>query len=202
MTHNTAVIQKQPHSRPDHEQHAPSDAVRVVCMCSTMLDQCAEFAAKLDDSSFIGESKVLAGGTIGKHIRHTLDHFAAALHGAGDGVQPGAMIDYDRRRRDVPIESDRTVAGEAARDLSRRISALDESVLRGPVRIRVMLSSDGVEAELESTLARELAFAAHHAIHHCAMMKAIAAEFGVVCSQDFGKAPSTLRFEATAVDRR
>jgi uncharacterized damage-inducible protein DinB len=173
----------------------------VAAMCTSMLDQCAAFVAALPDGVFTANSTVLAGGTIGKHVRHSLDHFAAALAGAGDGLSPGTLIEYDRRQREVPVEVDRAVAKDAALALSKHIGALPETVLSGPARIRMMLSSDGVEAELQTTLARELAFAAHHAIHHHAMIKAIAAEFGVQSSPDFGKAPSTLRFEATAPDR-
>ena len=68
----------------------------------------------------------------------------------------------------------------------------------GPVRIRVMLSGDGTEAELDSTVVREVAFATHHGIHHVAMMKAIAGEMGVSLDGDIGKAPSTIQHERGA----
>lgn len=67
--------------------------------------------------------------------------------------------------------------------------------MHAPVRVRVMVSGDGAETELVSSLARELAFATHHAVHHQAMMRAIAGEFGVEASSDFGKAPSTINHE-------
>jgi hypothetical protein len=51
--------------------------------------------------------------------------------------------------------------------------------------------------ELVSTLGRELAFATHHAVHHQAMMKAIAFEFGVEVEECFGKAPATVNAERT-----
>jgi len=63
------------------------------------------------------------------------------------------------------------------------------------VIVRVMLTSDGQDTTLPSTFGRELAFAAHHAIHHHAMIKAIAEEFGIATPAEFGKAPSTLNFE-------
>ncbi len=59
-------------------------------------------------------------------------------------------------------------------------------------------SSDG-EMELESTIGRELGFVAHHAIHHMAMVKIIALQtLGIEEDElplNFGKAPSTVRFE-------
>jgi len=66
------------------------------------------------------------------------------------------------------------------------------------VRVRVMLCADGQHAELGSTLGRELAFAAHHAVHHHAMVAAIAAEFGLSAPDGFGRAPSTIHHEHAA----
>ena len=67
------------------------------------------------------------------------------------------------------------------------------------VNASFMLSSDGNEMELKSTIGRELGFCAHHAIHHMAMVKIIATQtLGVDVNElpmDFGKAPSTVNFE-------
>jgi hypothetical protein len=70
-----------------------------------------------------------------------------------------------------------------------------------PVYASFMLSSDASELELDlsSTIGREMGFAAHHAIHHLAMVKIIAVHtLGLEESElpdDFGMAPSTTRFE-------
>ncbi len=69
------------------------------------------------------------------------------------------------------------------------------------VNASFMLSSDiDDEMELESTIGRELGFCAHHAIHHLAMVKVIAIQtIGLKegeLPENFGKAPSTTRFEA------
>jgi hypothetical protein len=63
------------------------------------------------------------------------------------------------------------------------------------VTVRVMVSSEGRTSDLGSTVGRELAFAAHHALHHHAMMKFIADSFGCITPADFGKAPSTVHHE-------
>ncbi len=164
----------------------------VCCQADAVLDQCACFIESVADDKFSQPSAVLAGGTIGKHLRHTLDHYKALM----DGHASNTPVDYDHRTREVPIETDRSAAGEAVAELRARIADLDEQALSSPVRIRVMLTSDGDETELTSTVARELAFASHHAIHHNAMMKAIAMEMDVSCSDCFGVAPSTLEYQA------
>jgi hypothetical protein len=154
-----------------------------------LLGQCEAIIGAVGDGPFVAGSAVLAGGTIGKHLRHTLDHYAAIV-----GRRRGEPIDYDHRERGVPVESSRVAAREQVTSLRAAISAL-EGTGADEVRIRVMLSGDGREAVLRSTVAREVAFATHHAVHHVAMMRAIALEHGVELGADVGKAPSTINYE-------
>lgn len=156
-----------------------------------LLEQCATFIQSIPEAVYTADATTIRGGTIGKHVRHSLDHFAAALSGLS-GSEP---IDYDHRARNVPMETERGSALAAIRTMQSQIASLNESTITSQVRIRVMLASDGSDAVLPSTLARELAFATHHAIHHNAMMKTIAAEFGLEVGDEFGKAPSTINFE-------
>jgi uncharacterized damage-inducible protein DinB len=158
-----------------------------------ILSQCESFVRSLDDSAYTGKSTSLSGGTVGKHLRHTLDHFAAALA----ALDHAGVIDYDHRDRDVPMESDRQHALRAIAALRDRLGRAAAEPAETPVSIRVMISGAGDEAELRSTFGRELAFATHHAVHHQAMMKVIAAEFGAILGADFGTAPSTIKFNTT-----
>jgi hypothetical protein len=173
------------------EQRSP--APLVVGAGLTLLAECAALVRQsaASDGVYAAASRVLPGGTIGKHVRHSLDHFRAVL----EGSEGGGMIDYDHRERDVPMESVPEAALEAIAELCLRLGKVGELHLQQPVRVRVMLSGSGEEAELASTLGRELAFATHHAVHHHAMIGAIAAEMGVAAGADFGKAPSTINHE-------
>lgn len=164
----------------------------VALAANALLAQCADFVQRMTDHAYAADSRVLPGGTAGKHVRHTIDHFAAIVAAHDEG----APIDYDHRERDVPMESLRHEALRVIEHLQARIAAQSPASLKATVRVRVMLAADGTETELDSTLARELAFATHHAIHHLAMMKAIAAEFGIRCPESLGKAPSTLHHES------
>lgn len=157
-----------------------------------LLEQCACFIQSLPEAVYTADATTIRGGTIGKHVRHSLDHFVAAV----SGLDSSEAIDYDHRARNVPMETERASALAAIRSLQARLASMTEQELTTPVRIRVMLATDGSGAELPSTLVRELAFATHHAIHHNAMMKTIAAEFGLDVGDEFGKAPSTLNFES------
>ena len=169
----------------------PAELQPVAAAAAALLNQCEEFIRGVPIAAYATESRTLKGGTIGKHIRHTLDHFRAALDGA-PSLRGARVIDYDHRQREVPMETQPSEALLAIAGLREQLVRLDAEQLRAPVRIRVMLTGDGAETELGSTLARELAFAVHHAIHHHAMMGAIASEQGLAVAPEFGKAPSTI----------
>ena len=164
----------------------------VAQQAAAVLAQCSGFIEILPDAVYIAPSSTIKGGSIGTHVRHTLDHFRALL----DGHARGEAVLYDQRARGVPVETNRAEALDAAERLLEAIVALDAAALEAPVRVQIMLAADGTTAELGSTLGRELAFASHHAIHHCAMMNAIALEHGQQAQDGFGKAPSTLCHQA------
>lgn len=155
-----------------------------------VLEQCSGFLAGVDRTRYIAPCPGLLGSTIGQHVRHSLDHFGAVLGGLD-----GQIIDYDHRERQTPIERDPGAALHALHEVCDRLWRAAENELSGPVRVRVMLTADGGDTLLGSTLARELAFAAHHAVHHYAMMAAIAVELRLGVPEGFGKAPSTLNHE-------
>ena len=171
--------------------HDAPQATHPATRCAlAMLDQCAAMLTDLPDACYTAPSNRMLGSTIGQHVRHALDHFSATLAGAD-----GAVIDNDHRERDTPLERSRTAALDTIAAITAALAGLDHADADRAVSVRVMLSADGAEAELRSTLARELAFAAHHAVHHHAMVASIALERGAALPPGFGKAPSTLHHE-------
>ncbi len=170
---------------------------RVALAACATLQQCAAFVETLTDAVYTTPSVRIAGSTIGQHVRHALDHFAAAA-----GALDGQAIDYDHRDRDTPVERDRQEALRQIRAIQSTLGSVGADATMAVVRVRVMISGAGDEATLDSTFGRELAFASHHAIHHHAMIASIAREHGVEPPQGFGKAPSTLHHEESRTDAR
>lgn len=170
-------------------EHACLSAVAAI----GALQQCAVLLRRLDDRAYSTAGTIAGNGSIGQHVRHSLDHFAAALAGVH-----GAVINYDRRERGTSIESSTGLAlGEIER-ITGQLSEIDDHAARRRVRIRVVIDASGAEDEHDSTLGRELAFAAHHAVHHHAMIASIADAMGVEVPAGFGKAPATLAHERGA----
>ena len=172
----------------DHAGHG-TDACAAAA--DALLAQAQGLIEGLDDSAYTYSSPVMMRGTIGKHVRHCLDHFSAAL----GVIEAGGVIDYDHRERNVPMETSRDEALKVIAGLRSALARVDRAAALREVEVRVMLTAAGDEATLRSTLARELAFAAHHAQHHHAMMQVIADELGAATPDGFGKAPSTLNHE-------
>lgn len=157
--------------------------------------------------------------SIGQHYRHSLDHsefaiLVASTHLGYSGnfeIADVVALRYDQRVRGGTLEKD---VVEARKRIVSMIDVLDEmksnyeanpnlgNITKQSVNAAFMLSGgdceDG-EMELQSTIGRELGFVAHHAIHHNAMVRVIAVNsIGLEeheLPEDFGKAPSTIRFE-------
>ena len=162
----------------------------VAACASATLAQCAALLRTVRPGDYTRPSESMGGGTIGQHVRHSLDHFAAILN-----QDESSCIDYDTRERGTSIEADPASAVGLIDQLVSSLDDLGVEALDASVTVQVMLTGDGQRAALTSTLARELAFASHHAIHHHAMIGAIAKEHGLALPEDFGKAPSTVDHE-------
>lgn len=128
-------------------------------------------------------------GSMGGHVRHVLDHIRSFIEAVGQD-----RVDYDHRERDTPVESDPAVALEVAADLVQHLNNIDTSSFNRSITVRVMLSDADGQAELQSTIGRELAFVLSHTIHHFALLGAMARAADITLPEHFGHAPSTIAY--------
>ena len=141
------------------------------------------------------------------------------IHPPPDGSSTGTTtidIHYDVRARGGPDEHDMDMAERRIQQTIETLSNLstsggwdddDSDTSRSqqqqpqqPVYACFMLSGgDPQEFRLPTTIHRELGFAAHHAIHHMALVKIIALETLKIPAErlpfEFGRAPSTVVFD-------
>lgn len=125
-------------------------------------------------------------GTIGAHVRHTLDHVAAL-------VATNSRFDYDRRSRGTPVETDQSVA---VREILRLQAALERWSRTGLTEMMPVTAmvAPGQSVTGWSSRARELAFVVSHTIHHQAIISVLLEMQGIgIASRDFGYSPSTPR---------
>ena len=160
------------------------------------------------------------GASIGQHLRHSTDHFVRFLQGvtassscchlasstaatvttgaAAEAAADGSdfLVRYDARERGsdavLQRERDPAVAAALLEELGEAIARLRDQDLRRTLRVSFVLSRGGdVETPFDSTVGRELAFCAHHAVHHNASIRQVAEGLGLEVPETFGFAPST-----------
>ncbi|MDP5135716.1 DinB family protein [Rheinheimera baltica] len=152
------------------------------------LQQAEDFLFKLTPSQYIAAAAD-GGSSIGKHMRHILDHFFAIANSDG-------LVNYEQRQRGTALEADPALALAKLAQLKTWLKQLPQQQLTRSVMVR---SDIGIGTQqlvnVESTLGRELMFACSHAIHHYAMLKQLyQQQTGQCLRAEFGLAPSTATF--------
>ena len=116
--------------------------------------------------------------------------------GSGGSDASPPLVRYDLRERGSAAvlrrETDPARAIALLDELTARVRGLRDADLRRPLAVSFVLGrGEGTETAFASTLGRELAFCAHHAVHHNASMRQIAEALGLAVPPEFGFAPST-----------
>jgi uncharacterized damage-inducible protein DinB len=158
-----------------------------------ILDQLATMCHELRDAEFTASLGLLQGNSVGKHLRHVIEFFELLAEGSGRG-----LVNYDLRRHDPDLESDRTLVLQRLRSLGQKVADLDTE---SPLSLEVSYGrSQSDSVVIRSSCERELAYNIEHAIHHMAIMKiAITSCFPQASlPEDFGIAYSTRRYRDSA----
>lgn len=158
-----------------------------------ILGQGEELLGTLSDAAYTTKLAAAYDASIGGHYRHCLDHFHSLVEARG-----GAVVNYDHRRRDPLIESDRFAALNETRRLREALVITDASELARLVEVicKTSYASGGSQNAIAS-VGRELMYAVAHAVHHYALIGIIANLQGVPLPAGFGVAPSTIQHQQT-----
>ena len=145
----------------------------------------------LKDTDYVTKIPSVYNSSVGGHIRHSLDHFNAII--AATKQTEHKLADYDTRKRNTDIETNRQLALEAVNQLLETITTLNFEE-----NIEISFIGDDktfTTFTLPSYVGRELSFASHHAIHHMSMVKLImqAMQYEFPKDSGIGIAPSTAK---------
>lgn len=143
----------------------------------------------IKNEDYTRKTEILSGATIGQHIRHILEFYLLLVSGSFSG-----SICYDKRERDVRIESDTDFALNIIDKLLKGVDTLDQSqslIFEGD-----FTANGSVQSTIQSSIGRELAYCIEHSIHHQAIIKAglISLGLGNLANNQFGVAYSTIRY--------
>jgi len=156
----------------------------------TQLEDLMDLCERLNDQQYCYNSKLLNGASIGQHLRHSAEFYLCLFQGI-----PTQTVNYDERKRDLLIETDRTYAIKTLLDLSDQLNHIQPS-------FALQLFSNETEAKEKpfvTSVDRELLYCLDHAIHHQALIKIGLKELQIadIVGDDFGVAYSTLSYRAS-----
>jgi hypothetical protein len=151
-----------------------------------LLSQLQLVLERLSDVQYTAPVDVLSKATIGQHVRHVVEFFLELDKGYLAGT-----INYDGRKRDLQIETNRQAAIRKLAWISQSLSRPDKGLL-----LIADLSADGAEPAVVATnYYRELIYNLEHTVHHMALLRiGIGAVSDVVLPERFGVAISTIQY--------
>ena len=125
----------------------------------------------------------LGNATIGEHMRHIIELLDSLLENYDSGY-----INYDKRKRDIILQSD---TKEAVKILEKYRFEIDK-----PNKTLYLVNNCFSDTEmLETNYFRELLYNLEHSIHHQALIKVALYRLPhIKISDSFGIAPSTLEY--------
>lgn len=168
-----------------------SDRTDVSRQLEVVLGQGLGLLEKLEPELYGRSPEPLTRSPVGAHFRHVLDCCEVFLDGTAAG-----RVDYDRRARDGRTEVEPVFAAHRLQALVRRLAGLSRRDMRETLEVRSDVAADigPEEGWRRSTIERELLYVFSHTVHHYALIAMILRHFDVEPGEDFGVAPSTLRY--------
>jgi len=144
---------------------------------------------QLSPDDYTRPCPALSGGTIGQHVRHIIELFQALENGYDAG-----LVNYEKRKRDHTIETDRETAFRLLRTIEETLPRPDRSLV-----LELEASYDGdsdAPLQLATNYFREIAYNLEHAIHHMALIRIGIEEIAgaIVLPENYGIAASTIQY--------
>jgi hypothetical protein len=153
--------------------------------------QLSETLNQLSDEEYSRSSNILKKATIGQHVRHIIELFQCLENGYDSG-----LVNYEKRKRDYKIETDKQFAIELLKEIYRKIEKPNKEII-------LEAEDYCYEAQvvsIPSNYYRELAYNLEHTIHHMALIRVGVNEVStIVLPEEFGVAYSTIKYRQQCV---
>lgn len=147
--------------------------------------QISEALQQLTDEEYSRPSEILFTATIGQHVRHIIELFLCLENGYDEGT-----VNYEKRKRDYRIETDRLFACSLFQDIYSRLPKPNKEI-----KLEAEDYDDDATVSVPSNYYREIAYNLEHTIHHMALIRVGVSEVSSVSlPKSFGVAYSTLKF--------
>lgn len=153
---------------------------------NTIFVQLAGSLGQLSPPQYSQSCKTLFSNTIGQHVRHIIELFQCLENGYESGI-----VNYEKRRRDLLIETDKELASGLLLNIYQGLSKPNKT-------LTLEASYDEHVTEciaIETNYYREVAYNLEHTIHHMALIRVGITEIAnIQLPDDFGVASSTIKY--------
>ncbi len=141
---------------------------------------------QLTQQEYVQPCSTLFNNTIGQHVRHIIELFQCLESGYDEG-----MVNYEKRRRDLLIETDKEFAARLLQDIFSNLSRANKELI-----LEAIYDEHATEPITISTnYYREIAYNLEHTIHHMALIRVGVNEVSAIeLPEDFGVASSTVKY--------
>lgn len=152
----------------------------------TVFVQLSESLIRLTKEEYTQPSNILFNASIGQHVRHIIELFLCLEKGYETG-----LVNYEKRKRDYTIETDKDFAIQLLKDIYHRLERPDRELV---------LEAEDYEDNssivcIQTNYYREVAYNLEHTIHHMALIRVGVTEVStIVLPKEFGVAYSTLKY--------
>lgn len=147
--------------------------------------QLSETIRLLSQPQYVQQCTNLGNNTIGQHVRHVIELFQCLESG-----YPGNSVNYEKRKRDVVIETNKDLALQLLQNIYLQLDKPDKELV-------LYASYDEHSAEpisIPTNYFREVAYNLEHTIHHMALIRVGIKEVSDIALPDeFGVASSTVK---------
>jgi len=163
--------------------------MQIIEATEIIFNQIDDLLGQLAPDEYVQPLALMSEASIGQHIRHILEFYGCFF----DGLHK-ERISYEKRKRRMDIEQDRSVAKQILINFRVCLPTLS---LNHPIVVEACFSADESDpSPMASSVLRELFFNLEHAIHHLAIIKMAVVQYfpSLVLDNEFGVAPSTLAY--------
>jgi hypothetical protein len=153
----------------------------------TVLSQLAEILSLLTDNEYKQKSVLLNGSSIGGHTRHVIELFQCLING-----YENATINYEERKRDIEIETNKNFACNLLSSIGSAIELPNKTLyLQGFYN-----ETADDECAVDTNYYRELIYNLEHTIHHMALIRVAVNEVSSIkLPENFGVAAATVKYK-------
>jgi hypothetical protein len=157
----------------------------------TIFVQLADSLGQLSPPQYSQSCATLFNNTIGQHVRHIIELFQCLENGYESGT-----VNYEKRKRDTFIETDKELAGRLLLDIHRGLNKPNKTLTLEASYDEHVTDSIAID----TNYFREIAYNLEHTIHHMALIRVGITEItNIQLPDDFGVASSTIKYRKQCV---